>query len=112
MIDYNAKKSMVTPLMGRLAIGVAMRRHIEDSAFAMRIEQKICIENLSIEVSVITKADLGKDPDLAHLPPMTFCGRPIVIDDKLPIDVIELRDQKGNAIARIINLAVPTDASE
>jgi len=107
LIDYDANGSMITPMMGRLAIGDAMRRHVEDVAFAMRIEQKISIESLGIIVDKVITAKVDKLPDLAHLPPAKFCGRPIVIDDKLPLDTIELRDQNGGVIARIKNLAVP-----
>lgn len=38
---------------------------------------------------------------------VTFCGLEVRIDETLHDDVIELRDQRGEVISRILNLAVP-----
>lgn len=96
--------------MGRLAIGRAQRLHTEGAKFVMHPVQVAMAENLGITVSsVITvSADVLNS---AMLPdhPKTFCGRPIVVDPKMPQDVIELRDRNGTAIARILNLAVPNE---
>jgi hypothetical protein len=105
--DYDAGGSLITPMMARLVIGDAMRRHIEDAVFAMRIEQKMSVESIAMNFSDVVTAPIEDLPDLSHIPPVTFCGRPVIIDEKLPIDVIELREKSGSVIARIRNLAVP-----
>jgi len=96
MIEYRACNSMITPMLARRVMADAFAAHHSAGQWAMRIEQKIS-ENCAIDVSIETSIGLQ----------MTLCGLPILFDERISIDTIELHDKDGGVIARITQLAVP-----
>lgn len=104
-MELDANRSHIDAWMGKFVILQALNDGIrrEDLQWAMNRAQCIAIENLAIDVSIVVNKDIAFKAE-GGFPPMTFCGVPIVIDDKVPDDQLQLRC--GDLIqCRIVNLA-------
>lgn len=112
VIEYRAGGSMITPRLAHRVMADAFAARHSAGQWAMRIEQRIAVENCAITISVETIAELLEEEKdrldkLTADRDMTLIGLPISIDDRVPIDTIELHDRTGELIAKITQLAVP-----
>lgn len=91
-MELDANRKPIEAWMGNFVILQALRdgNRREELHWGMNVAQRTAIENLAIDVSIVVNKDIAFKA-VGGFPLMTFCGVAIVIDDKVPDDVLQLR---------------------
>src|SRR5690348_11049942 len=108
MKTINASCSCLTEHIARVAL-----RHstVRPASVSMPPEQLVSTSLLFKAVAIQSVTKLEDIPAIEKLAkeyqPTTLMGIPIVVDESMPSDRVELRDSKGEILVRIEALAIP-----
>jgi hypothetical protein len=106
VVIINACGAPLTPLIAMTAVINAQREQKLPTEARANEAQRVMWRNAAISANACV-FDPEEFPDLCEK--QTLAGLPLLLDASLPLSWIELRDNAGNTVARIENLAIPND---
>lgn len=106
VISVNANGASLHPLIVMTAVIQARREHYEPTEARTNSAQLLSWKNCALAVNAF-EFNSKEFPDMREK--QTMAGLPLELDSSLDFSTIEFRDAKGTLVARIEDLAIPTN---